>query len=114
MIREHDIKWFLEQPERLMLMKPFTRGGHLLSHGYEGSGVLNDTMIDTGFTNLELSPISQDTYITEYRPDLHHIILNKAIPHIKLSFNGCEFPSNMMELTQPSGATAQTRSFLMK
>ena len=100
MIREHDIKWFLSEPDRLMVMKPFTRGGHLLSHGYEGNEILNNTMINTGFTNLELKPISQDTYITEYRPDLHHIILNQAIPHIKLSFNGCEFPSNMMELTQ--------------
>lgn len=100
MIREHDIKWFLSDPNRLRVMKPFTRGGNLLSHGYEGSDVLNNTTIDTGFTSLNLHPISQDTYITEYRPDLHHIILNKAIPHIKLSFNGCEFPSNMMELTQ--------------
>lgn len=100
MIREHNINWFMSDPNRLTVMKPFTRGGHMLYHGYEGTEVLNNTMIDTGFTNLNLNPISQDTYITEYRPDLHHIILNKAIPHIKLSFNGCEFPSNMMELTQ--------------
>ena len=100
MIREHDIKWFMQDPKRLMVMKPFTRGGYMLPHGYEGKDVLNNTVVDTGFANLNLHQISQDTYITEYRPDLHHIILNKAIPHIKLSFNGCELPTNMMELTQ--------------
>lgn len=93
MIREHDIKWFLEDPMRLTKMKPFTRGGGLNFHGYEGSDVLNNTLIDTGFANLSLQPISQDTYITEYRPDLHHIILNETIPKIKVRINGTELPS---------------------
>lgn len=100
MIREHDINWFMAQPERLMAMKPFTRGGVMNMHGYEGSDVLNNATIKTGFANLSLNPISQDTYITEYRPDLHHIILNKAIPHIKVVFDGYVLPSNMMNITQ--------------
>lgn len=100
MIRERNIQWFLEEPRRLMLMKPFTRGGRMNLHGYEQSDVLNNTMIETGFANLTLTPISQDTYITEYRPDLHHIILNRAIPHIKIAIDGCELPSKMMEMTQ--------------
>lgn len=100
MIREHDIKWFMENPTRLMEMKPFTRGGKMLGHGYETaqSGVLNNTTMCTGFANLELQPISQDTYITEYRPDLHHIILNKAIPHIKVLIDGMPLP--FVEITQ--------------
>lgn len=102
MIRKRDIKWFLEEPERLMQMKPFTRGGTYNLHGYEKSknGVLNNTTLETGFADLNLHPISQDLYITEYRPDLHHIILNKAIPHIKVTLDGRELPSNMMEITQ--------------
>ena len=100
MTREHNIKWFLEDPMRLVQMKPFTRGGYMEKHGYEGNKILNNTMLDTGFANLELLPISQDTYITEYRPDLHHIILNRAIPHIKVTFNGNEMPFGMMEMTQ--------------
>lgn len=102
MIRERDIKWFLAEPERLMQMKPFTRGGTYNLHGYEKSknGVLNNTTLETGFADLNLHPISQDLYITEYRPDLHHIILNKAIPHIKIVLDGRELPSNMMEITQ--------------
>lgn len=100
MIREHDIKWFMDEPTRLIKMKPFTRGGNLNLHGYEGHDVLNNTLLETGFANLTLHPISQDTYITEYRPDLHHIILNKAIPKIKVVLNGAELPSNMMEITQ--------------
>ena len=99
MIREHDIKWFLKEPNRLTLMKPFTRGGKMLGHGFEhGSAILNNTTMFTGFANLDLHPISQDTYITEYRPDLHHIIWNKSIPHIKVLIDGQEYP--FMEITQ--------------
>lgn len=100
MISLHDINWYLAQPERLMLMKPFTRGGKMGGHDFDGTQVLNNDMLETGFCNLNLKPISQDLYITEYRPDLHHIILNKAIPKIKIVMDGYELPSNMMELTQ--------------
>lgn len=102
MIRTKNIKWFLEEPTRLMQMKPFTRGGTYNLHAYEKSrqGILNNTMLETGFADLTLHPISQDLYITEYRPDLHHVILNKAIPHIKVVLDGRELPTNMMEITQ--------------
>ena len=102
MKRERDINWFLSEPTRLMQMKPFTRGGTTNLHGYERlkNGVLNNTTLETGFASLNLNPISQDLYITEYRPDLHHIILNKAIPHIKVVLDGQELPTNMMEITQ--------------
>lgn len=99
MIVSHNINWFLQEPDRLLQMKPFTRGGVLLPHGYEYNEVLNNQTLKTGFANLRLKPISQDTYITEYRPDLHHIILNQAIPHIKVSFDGMPLPSNMMDMT---------------
>lgn len=100
MIREHDINWFLSDPRRLMAMKPFTRGGKMNGHGYESSEILNNTTIETGFANLTLTPISQDTYLTEYKPDLHHIIMNKSIPHIKVAIDGCELPMGMMDMTQ--------------
>lgn len=100
MTREHDIKWYLSDPSRLLQMKPFTRGGNMNTHGFEGQKILNNTTLNTGFCNLDLIPISQDTYITEYRPDLHHIIMNKTIPHIKVVFDGCEMPAGMIELTQ--------------
>lgn len=100
MIRTKNINWYLSEPTRLLQMKPFTRGGIMNLHGYENEEVFNNTTIDTGFSNLSLKPISQDTYITEYRPDLHHIILNKSIPHIKVVIDGVELPSSMMDLTQ--------------
>ena len=59
-----------------------------MPHGWEDTAVTNNAFIDTGFSQLELMPISQDLYLTEYRPDLHHIILNKAIPKIKVVYNG--------------------------
>jgi len=100
MIRIKDIKWFMEDPTRLLVMKPFTRGGVMLPHGFESTRILNNTMLDTGFANLELLPVSQDRYLTEYSPDLHTIILNQAIPHIKVVLNGTEMPSNLMDMTQ--------------
>ena len=100
MIREHNIKWFMQAPERLMKMKPFTRGGKMNGHGYENSEIHNNTMLDTGFANLTLNPISLDTFITEYRPSLHHIIMNRSIPHIKVAIDGCELPMGMLDMTQ--------------
>lgn len=100
MIRERNINWFLSEPSRLLQMKPFTRGGTMNSHGYENTPIHNNTTLESGFANLTLKPVSQDLYITEYRPDLHHIILNKAIPHIKVVLDGHELPTNMMEITQ--------------
>lgn len=85
---EHNINWFLEEPKRLMKMKPFTRGGERDIQGWERQPVTNNTYMETGFSTLDLKPISQDLYITEYRPDLHHIILNQTIPKIKVKFNG--------------------------
>lgn len=100
MIREHDIRWYLQEPTRLVKMKPFTRGGNMIPHGYEGQPILNNTAINTGFASLELTPISQDKYITEYRPDLHHILLNESIPHIRVQIGGQPLNFGMMDMTQ--------------
>ena len=100
MIREHNIRWFLEDPTRLMKMKPFTRGGVSLGHGFERERLFNNTFIDTGFCNLELTPISQDTYIMEYRPDLHHIKMNKSIPHIQVRIDNTPLEMGMLDMTQ--------------
>lgn len=100
MIRQHDIRWFLAEPTRLAMMKPFTRGGSMKSHGFEGNPLFNNNMLNTGFANLELNPISQDTFITEYRPDLHYIIFNEIVPKIKIVLNGVELPGSMMNMTQ--------------
>ena len=100
MTSEHNIKWFLDSPQRLRVMKPFTRGGVMRGHDFEADPVLPSTVLDTGFTNLELRPISQDRYITEYRPSMHSIILNEAIPHIEVRLNGTPMPLGMMDMTQ--------------
>ena len=100
MIRLKDINWYLSDPTRLTMMKPFTRGGKMNGHGWEQNPVLNNTMISTGFCNLDLLPISQDTYLTEYNPSLHNILLNKSIPHIKVSIDGTPLNLGMMDMTQ--------------
>lgn len=95
-----NIGWYLENPSRFILMKPFTRGGVSREHGFEHQSILSNTCIDTGVINLELQPVSQDIFLTEYDPNLHHIILNKAIPHIKVMIDKKELPMNMMEMTE--------------
>lgn len=100
MIREHNINWFLSDPNRLIKMKPFTRGGTMNTHGYEGVEIPNNTIIDTGFCNLDLRPISQDLYITEYRPDLHHIKMNESIPHIKVRIDNMPLDFGILDMTQ--------------
>ena len=100
MIRLKDINWYLADPNRLLMMKPFTRGGVMKGHSFDGNPILNNTDINTGFCNLELMPISQDRYITEYRPDLHSILLNESIPHIKVTIGGAPLNFGMMDMTQ--------------
>lgn len=105
MKREHDINWYLEDPTRFLLMKPFTRGGRYVRHGFEGTdgmGTMTSPtdLINPGYSNLERRPVSQDLYLTEYSPDLHHIILNQSIPHIRVMLNGTELPINPMNLTE--------------
>lgn len=100
MIRTKNIQWYLSDPTRLMQVKPFTRGGHIDGLGYELQDVLINQTIKTEFSRLVQKPISQDVYLTEYNPSLHHIIMNKTIPHIKVVFDGCEMPAGMIELTQ--------------
>ena len=95
---EHNINWFLQEPTRLMVMKPFTRGGEKIPHGWESSKIMNDGLLDVGFSKIEKQPISQDLYLTEYSPDLHHIILNKSIPKIKVVYNGMNL--GFSEITQ--------------
>lgn len=100
MISQKNISWYLSDPTRLMQMKPFTRGGHMNLHGFEGSSIYNNTMIKTGFANLTLQPVSQDLYMTEYHPDLHFIKYNETLPKIQVVLNGCALPSGMFEMTQ--------------
>lgn len=92
MIREHNINWFLADPQRLLAMKPFTRGGVSNGHPFEKNSVKSGQTIDTGFVDMTLKTVSQDLFITEYRPDLHHIILNKSIPKISVVIDGYEMP----------------------
>ena len=100
MIERQDINWYLQEPSRLLAMKPFTRGGNLVSHGWEGYELESNAVINTGFVELNKIPISQDTYLTEYDPDLHHIILNRSIPHIQVVLDGVTLPKGMMEITE--------------
>lgn len=72
----------------------------MVGHGFEGRYIFNNTYLDTGVASLELTPISQDRYITEYRPDLHSILMNESFPHIKVHIDGQPLNFGMMDMTQ--------------
>jgi len=97
---ERTISWYLAHPEELMKMKPFTRGGKLVSHGYEGHEIESNQLVDVGVKALKLNPISQDRYITEYYPDMHTILYNQSIPHISVTIGGQTMPMEMFDMTQ--------------
>lgn len=97
---ERTISWYLANPEELMKMKPFTRGGKLVSHGYEGHEIESNQLVDVGVKVLKLNPISQDRYITEYYPDMHSILYNQSIPHIQVTIGGQNVPMQMFDMTQ--------------
>ena len=81
MINKKDINWYINNPNELLMKKPFTRGGSLTN-----SSTARDIYITTKsqmrFSQLELNEITQDTYLQEYDPSLHRIKFNKSIPHI--------------------------------
>lgn len=101
MITRKDIKWYLSDPMELIKMKPFTRGGVPMPHGFEGQRAIIGEKIFAGLPQLELVNVSQDLFLCEYDPTLHHIILNQSIPKIKVNYNGLPLPFN--EITQTAG-----------
>ena len=98
MIIKKDINWYLEEPSRLELKKPFTRGGKL-----EDKSSFTDITITTkktfSQTDLRLNEITQDTYIQEYDPSLHRILFNKSIPHIAVNVGDTTIPIDDLTMT---------------
>lgn len=87
MMQKKDIGWYLQQPERLLLKKPFTRGGKI--KGGQTSEVCEiGDMMTAHLPELERYPISQDVYLEEYDPTLHKIKFNRSIPHIAVRVDG--------------------------
>ena len=98
MITKKDINWYLEEPSRLELKKPFTRGGKL-----QDKSSFTDITITTkktfSQTNLKLNEITQDTYLQEYDPSLHRILFNKSIPHIAVNVGDTTIPIDDLTMT---------------
>lgn len=100
MITIKNIEWYKEDPSRLLQMKPFTRGGTIVAHPLDGKEVMNNATVEADYSRMQLRKISQDLYLTEYDPSLHHILLNESIPHIKVAINGSPLKWGMMDMTQ--------------
>lgn len=87
MITQKNINWYLEDPTRLELKKPFVRGGEL------GEKATNEDIKLTTKTSpkqstLSFKEITQDTYLQEYYPSLHRILFNRSVPHIAVKVGG--------------------------
>ena len=97
MITKKDIAWYLEDPTRLELKKPFTRGGDLADNSPDMNVQLT-TKDKPLLSNLNLHEISQDTYLQEYDPSMHRIRFNRSIPHIAVKI-GDNAPIDIDDLT---------------
>lgn len=86
-MQKKDIGWYLEQPERLLLKKPFTRGGEI-SGGQTSERCEIGEIREASLPKLTRYPISQDIYLEEYDPTLHKIKFNRSIPHIAVKVDG--------------------------
>lgn len=97
MIEVKNIEWYLEDPERLLYKKPFTRGGTLRTP-MKGSVEKNEkTKVE--LSSLVLNEISQDVYLQEYDPSLHRIRYNQSIPKIAVRVGGQEVVIDELVLT---------------
>lgn len=84
MITRKDINWYLEEPERLLQKKAFTRGGEFSSDTTSMGDIGLNEKTKATLSNLQLKEVSQDLYLREYDPSLHKIIYNKSIPKIAM------------------------------
>ena len=82
MIITKNINWYIEEPSRLVLKKPFTRDSDVIDNNNYGEKVTLTTKSQAEFSNIKMNPISQDIYLQEYDPSMHRIKYNRSIPHI--------------------------------
>ena len=92
-----DINYYLEDPQRLLKKKPFTRGGEYKEENV--SAVKLTTKSEAKVSDLDLYEISQDAYIQEYTPSLHKIKYNKSIPHIAVKIGDSTVNIDDMTIT---------------
>lgn len=92
-----DINYYLEDPQRLLKKKPFTRGGEYREENV--SAVKLTTKSEAKVSDLDLYEISQDAYIQEYTPSLHKIKYNKSIPHIAVKIGDSTVNIDDMTIT---------------
>lgn len=98
MINKKDIDWYLNNPEKLLMKKPFTRGGSLTEQS-RNVDINVTTKSEMVFSMLKLNEITQDTYLQEYDPSLHKVIFNKSIPHIAVKVGSESIIIDSMTIT---------------
>src|SRR5574344_420088 len=86
MIESKDINYYIEEPSRLLLKKPFTRGGTYKADIHRNVNIASKTPVD--FDNLTMTEISQDMFLQEYDPSLHKIRYNMSIPKVAVRVGG--------------------------
>lgn len=99
MIQKKDINWYLEDPSRLLLKKPFTRGGTLKTRNPIKGKVGIGDKTTAELSNLDLDEVSQDIYLQEYNPYLHKILYNKSIPQIAVRVGNEDIVIDKISLT---------------
>ena len=97
MIESKDINYYIEEPSRLLLKKPFTRGGTYKADIHRNVNIASKTPVD--FDNLTMTEISQDMFLQEYDPSLHKIRYNMSIPKVAVRVGGNTIDIDDMTVT---------------
>ena len=83
---QQQIKYLLEQPERLLERKPFTRGADMSTLESDEPKVYTGGRVRARLPKVKRNVISQDTYISELDPNMHTVLFDENIPSICVKF----------------------------
>ena len=84
MIITKNINWYIQDPNRLIFKKPFTRYSEIVDNSNNRNDITLTTKSQVDFSKIKKHPISQDVYLQEYDPSMHRIKNNRSIPHISV------------------------------
>jgi len=95
-----NMRWYLDNPERLLEKKPFWRGGDMNVEKTEYSDI--DGKVQAALSKLKVNTISQDTYLSEYDPTLHKINYNRNAAKITITLDDQTFSTTEnLTITSP-------------
>lgn len=96
-----DINWYVEDPERLLMKKPFVRGGQGVHYQTnEKFNVDRNVLKKIEGSKIKYREITQDVYLSEIDPYLHPVTDMVNMPKLTVKFkNGYEYSTTDILIT---------------